>query len=54
LLSVRASSASAAVSALVKVGVGLGPGAQLRQAADAMQAGTWLEVVLSWPHRFMT
>ncbi|HEY7361112.1 MAG TPA: ATP-binding protein, partial [Streptosporangiaceae bacterium] len=38
---------------LATVGVGLGPGAQLRQAADAMEAGAWLEVVLSWPHRFM-
>ena len=39
---------------LATVGVGLGPGTQLRQAAGAMEAGTWLEVVLSWPHRFMT
>jgi hypothetical protein len=38
---------------LATVGVGLGPGTQLRQAADAMEAGGWLEVVLSWPHRFM-
>jgi len=38
---------------LATVGVGLGPGTQLRQAADAMEAGAWLEVVLSWPHRFM-
>jgi Helicase HerA-like C-terminal len=35
-------------------GVGLGPGTQLRQAARAMEAGAWLEVVLSWPRRFMT
>jgi uncharacterized protein len=32
---------------LATVGVGLGPGIQLRQAADAMAAGAWLEVVLS-------
>jgi hypothetical protein len=42
------------VQDLATVGVGLGPGTQLRQAADAMEAGTWLEVVLSWPYRFMT
>jgi len=38
---------------LATVGVGLGPGTQLRQAADAMQAGAWLAVVLSWPRRFV-
>ena len=38
---------------LATVGVGLGPGAQLRQAADAMEAGAWLAVVLSWPRRFV-
>jgi hypothetical protein len=38
---------------LAAVGVGLGPGAQLRRAADAMAAGPWLEVVLSWPRRFV-
>jgi uncharacterized protein len=37
---------------LATVGVGLGPEEQLRQAAGAMDAGTWLEVVLSWPRRF--
>jgi len=38
---------------LATAGVGLGPGTQLRQAAHAMEAGPWLEVVLSWPRRFM-
>ena len=38
---------------LATVGVGLEPGPQLRQAAGAMEAGAWLEVVLSWPRRFM-
>jgi uncharacterized protein len=38
---------------LATVGVGLGPGTQLRHAAHAMEAGAWLEVVLSWPRRFM-
>jgi len=38
---------------LATVGVGLGPGTQLRHAAHAMQSGAWLEVVLSWPRRFM-
>jgi uncharacterized protein len=38
---------------LATAGVGLGPGTQLRQAAHAMEAGAWLEVVLSWPRRFM-
>jgi hypothetical protein len=38
---------------LATVGVGLGPKTQLRHAADAMQAGAWLEVVLSWPRRFI-
>jgi uncharacterized protein len=39
---------------LATVGVGLGPGTQLRHAAHAMEASAWLEVVLSWPRRFMT
>jgi hypothetical protein len=38
---------------LATIGVGLGPGTQLRQAADAMAARAWLEVVLSWPRRFV-
>jgi uncharacterized protein len=38
---------------LATVGVGLEPAAQLRQAAGAMAAGAWLEVVLSWPRRFV-
>jgi len=38
---------------LATIGVGLGPGNQLRQVADAMAAGSWLEVVLSWPRRFV-
>jgi uncharacterized protein len=38
---------------LATVGVGLGPGARLRQAAGAMGADGWLEVVLSWPRRFV-
>jgi hypothetical protein len=38
---------------LATAGVGLGPGTQLYQAAHAMGAGAWLEVVLSWPRRFM-
>ena len=38
---------------LATVGVGLGPGTWLRQAADAMEAGAWPEVVLSWPRRFL-
>ncbi|HUL26690.1 MAG TPA: ATP-binding protein [Streptosporangiaceae bacterium] len=39
---------------LATVGVGLGPGARLRQAAGAMGAADgWLEVVLSWPRRFV-
>jgi len=38
---------------LATAGVGLGPGTQLRQAAHAMEARAWLEVVLSWPRRFM-
>jgi hypothetical protein len=41
------------VQDLATVGVGLGPGTQLRHAAHAMEAGAWLEVVLSWPRRFM-
>jgi uncharacterized protein len=39
---------------LATVGVGLEPGVRLRRAADAMAAGAWLEVVLSWPRRFVT
>jgi hypothetical protein len=39
---------------LATAGVGLGPGTQLRRAAHAMEAAAWLEVVLSWPRRFMT
>jgi hypothetical protein len=38
---------------LATVGVGLEPAVQLRRAADAMEAGAWLEVVLSWPRRFV-
>jgi hypothetical protein len=38
---------------LATVGVGLEPGPRLRRAADAMAAGAWLEVVLSWPRRFV-
>ena len=38
---------------LATVGVGLAPGNQLRQVAGAMAAGPWLEVVLSWPRRFV-
>jgi uncharacterized protein len=38
---------------LATVGVGLEPGPRLRQAAHAMAAGAWLEVVLSWPRRFV-
>jgi uncharacterized protein len=38
---------------LATAGAGPGPGTQLRQAAHAMEAGAWLEVVLSWPRRFM-
>jgi hypothetical protein len=37
---------------LATAGVGLGPGTQLHRAALAMDAGTWLEAVLSWPRRF--
>jgi len=38
---------------LATVGVGLEPGPRLRRAAGAMAAGAWLEVVLSWPRRFV-
>jgi hypothetical protein len=38
---------------LAAVGVGLAPGTALRQVAAAMGAGGWLEVVLSWPRRFI-
>jgi hypothetical protein len=38
---------------LATIGVGLGPGTRLGQAAAAMGAGAWLEVVLSWPRRFL-
>ena len=38
---------------LATAGVGLGSGRRLGQAAHAMEAGAWLEVVLSWPRRFM-
>jgi uncharacterized protein len=38
---------------LATAGVGLGPAAQLRHTAAAMDAGAWLEVVLSWPRRFV-
>ena len=33
--------------------IGVGMRAQLRQAADAMAIAGWLEVVLSWPRRFI-
>lgn len=38
---------------LATAGVGLTVGTQLSWAAEVMQAGTWLEVVLSWPRRFV-
>jgi len=38
---------------LATVGVGLAPEIQLRQVADEMRAGAWLEVVLSWPRRLV-
>ena len=38
---------------LATVGVGLAPGTALRQVAQAMGASSWLEVVLSWPRRFI-
>ena len=38
---------------LATVGVGLEAGPRLRRAAGAMAAGAWLEVVLSWPRRFV-
>jgi len=38
---------------LAAVGVGLEAGPRLRRAAGAMAAGAWLEVVLSWPRRFV-
>jgi hypothetical protein len=33
--------------------VGVGMRAQVRQAGAAMGIGTWLEVVMSWPRRFI-
>ena len=39
---------------LATVGVGLEPGTRLRRAAAAMDVVAWLEVVLSWPRRFVT
>jgi hypothetical protein len=38
---------------LAAVGVGLEAGPRLRRAAGTMAAGAWLEVVLSWPRRFV-
>lgn len=38
---------------LATVGVGLEPGTRLPRAAAAMDAAAWLEVVLSWPRRFV-
>jgi hypothetical protein len=38
---------------LATVGVGLAPEIQLRQVAGEMGAAAWLEVVLSWPRRFV-
>ena len=38
---------------LATVGVGLAPGTALRQVAQAMGASSWLDVVLSWPRRFI-
>jgi hypothetical protein len=35
------------------LGVGLRPGTQLGHAAALMKVTPWLEVVLSWPGRFM-
>jgi hypothetical protein len=36
------------------VGVGRDPRTWLRRVAAMMDAGAWLEVVLSWPRRFVT
>jgi uncharacterized protein len=38
---------------LATLGVGLQPGAQLGHVAALMNVGPWLEVVLSWPGRFV-
>jgi hypothetical protein len=38
---------------LATLGVGLRPGTQLGHAAALMNVGPWLEVVLSWPGRFV-
>jgi hypothetical protein len=38
---------------LATLGVGLSPGTRLGHAAALMNAGPWLEVVLSWPGRFV-
>jgi DNA helicase HerA-like ATPase len=38
---------------LATLGVGLSPGTQLGHAAALMNVGPWLEVVLSWPGRFV-
>jgi hypothetical protein len=39
---------------LAAVMVGREPGLHLAHAAAAMDVSGWLEVVLSWPRRFMT
>jgi len=39
---------------LATLGVGLRPGTQLGHAAALMNVAPWLEVVLSWPGRFVT
>ena len=39
---------------LATVGVGRDPGTWLRRAAALMDVTAWLEVVLSWPRRFVT
>lgn len=38
---------------LASAAVGLGPRARFRQASRVMRVSTWLEVVLSWPGRFL-
>jgi len=38
---------------LATLGVGLRPGTQLGHAAALMNVASWLEVVLSWPGRFI-
>ena len=38
---------------LATLGVGLRPGEQLGYAAALMNVAPWLEVVLSWPGRFV-